>query len=109
VGIIFIFRLYKKAAAPEKKKVKLQVMTKAKRGAMSRPKGPYKMVDRRLKKVYFDIFNAFRRDFNALFLSQDARSQRRVGAKGKGRTAKKGGSKRPSQHQPMGRGKAKGK
>ncbi|CAG9531772.1 unnamed protein product [Cercopithifilaria johnstoni] len=47
-----IRKLYEKAASSmkEKKKITYTVMTKAKRGSLIRPKGPYKVVDARLKK-----------------------------------------------------------
>lgn len=50
---VFTNRIYKKAMAGEKKReVKYQVMTKGRRGAASRPSGPYRVVDKRLKKVF---------------------------------------------------------
>ncbi|VBB30110.1 unnamed protein product [Acanthocheilonema viteae] len=47
-----IRKLYSKTAASikEKKKITYAVMTKGKRGSLARPKGPYKVVDARLKK-----------------------------------------------------------
>ncbi|KAK6101976.1 FtsJ-like methyltransferase family protein [Brugia pahangi] len=47
-----IRKLYRKTASSikEKKKITYAVMTKGKRGSLSRPKGPYKVVDARLKK-----------------------------------------------------------
>ncbi|VDK87100.1 unnamed protein product, partial [Litomosoides sigmodontis] len=47
-----IRKLYGKTASSikEKKKVTYAVMTKGKRGSVVRPKGPYKVVDARLKK-----------------------------------------------------------
>uniref|UniRef100_A0A1I7VID2 Putative rRNA methyltransferase n=1 Tax=Loa loa TaxID=7209 RepID=A0A1I7VID2_LOALO len=47
-----IRKLYRKTASSikEKKKVTYAVMTKGKRGSLARPKGPYKVVDARLKK-----------------------------------------------------------
>ncbi|KAI1729350.1 ftsJ-like methyltransferase domain-containing protein [Ditylenchus destructor] len=42
-------KIYKKALKPEKKDVKYQVMTKGKRGRLTKPNGPYRVVDRRLK------------------------------------------------------------
>jgi hypothetical protein len=57
------FRVYKKAATPEKRETKYQVMTKGKRGGrLARPAGHYKLVDRRLKSVRFyntTIMNIF--------------------------------------------------
>uniref|UniRef100_A0A915CUV4 rRNA methyltransferase n=1 Tax=Ditylenchus dipsaci TaxID=166011 RepID=A0A915CUV4_9BILA len=43
-------KVYKKALTSDKKDIKYQVITKGKRGRMSRPNGPYKVVDKRLKK-----------------------------------------------------------
>ncbi|KAM3723012.1 pre-rRNA 2'-O-ribose RNA methyltransferase FTSJ3 [Dirofilaria immitis] len=47
-----IRKLYRKTASSmkEKKKVTYAVMTKGRRGSLARPKGPYKVVDARLKK-----------------------------------------------------------
>uniref|UniRef100_A0A8R1TYH3 Putative rRNA methyltransferase n=1 Tax=Onchocerca volvulus TaxID=6282 RepID=A0A8R1TYH3_ONCVO len=47
-----IRKLYRKTASSikEKKKITYAVMTKGKRGSLARPKGPYKVVDARLKK-----------------------------------------------------------
>uniref|UniRef100_A0AC35UB18 Putative rRNA methyltransferase n=1 Tax=Rhabditophanes sp. KR3021 TaxID=114890 RepID=A0AC35UB18_9BILA len=43
-------KTYKKAMRKERKRTQLTVMSKGKRGKVSRPRGPYKCVDARLKK-----------------------------------------------------------
>ena len=47
---VSLSRRMHKQAAGRKKEVKLIKMTKSKRGTSARPRGPYKVVDNRLKK-----------------------------------------------------------
>uniref|UniRef100_A0A915Q1P8 Putative rRNA methyltransferase n=1 Tax=Setaria digitata TaxID=48799 RepID=A0A915Q1P8_9BILA len=73
-----IRKLYRKTASSikEKKKVTYAVMTKANRGTLARPKGPYKAVDARLKKD------------NRRLKQMNQKKGRKVGGRG-GRSRKK--------------------
>jgi len=81
-------KVYRKALRPEKKEVKYQVMTKGKRGKLQRPSGPYKVVDKRLKK--------------------DNRNVKKAAKSSKDRKAGKRGKSRP-QHSRASKFASKGK